>query len=225
MSSFNMFFVINNNKELEINRLEVKKIPEYKVLFDRDKGSEKDSIGKKSLIACGELYYIYLLYDVRSPYYNLPENERKLKAKKDANLPSNWREDEKFEIASIRYREDFKLSSTGNAYAVAERAFYAMSEDTNIMLDNILKYKQEAQKKLVKLETKVPKGDMETIQLINEYSAIISNCVKLQKDIIGNIKDFKGLNQMVKDLAITFSEEGGNLKVVVGGGTVGNREN
>lgn len=217
MSNHSEYFIINKDKELEINKLEVKKVPEYKALFDRDKGKEN------MLLACAELFYIYYIYDIRSKYYNLPLEEKKKKAKEDSGLPTKWKEDEKVEDASIRYQEDFKLSSIGNAYAVAERTSYSIAEDTNVILDNVLSLKQEAQKKLNKIKSDNI-GDLEKTTITNEYLAIISNIIKLQKDILANIKEFKGLNKIVKDLAIEFAEDGGSLKLVVGGGDLGNRE-
>lgn len=212
------YFILNKDKELEINKPEVKKVPEYKALFDRDKGNKATQ-----MLACDELFYIYLVHDVRSKYYNLDLEEKKIKAKKDAKLPDKWKEDEKLENAVIRYKEDFKLSSSGNAYAVAERAAYTMSEDTSIMQDNLIRLKREAQGKLNKLQSDTI-GELEKATIINEYLAIVSNITKIQKDILTNIKEFKGLNKLVKDLAIEFAEDGGSLRVVVGGGTVGNRE-
>lgn len=220
MSSFNMLFIINSNKELEVNKPEVKKIIEYKSLFDRDKLSGE----KKGVIACAEIYYIYLVHDIRSLYYNLPIEEKKIKAKKDAKLPEKWKEDEKIEDAVIRYKEDLKLTAAGNAYVVAEKAYYVMAEDTNTMLDNVLKLKQEAQKRLSKIESSVSMGDMEFASTVNEYLAISSSITKVQKEMRENIKDFKNMGQAVKDLALKFTEEGGNLKTPVGGGEINPRE-
>lgn len=214
----NEYFIINKDKELEINKLEVKRIAEFKALFDRDKSAKENA-----LLACAELFYIYYVYDIRSKYYNLPLEEKRLRAKQDSKLPDKWKEDDKLEEAIIRYREDFKLSSIGNAYAVAERTAYSVAEDTNNMLDSILKLKQDAQKKLHKIENENI-GETEKLINTNEYLAIISNTIKIQKDILGNIKEFKGLNKIVKDLAIDFAEDGGSFKLVVGGGDLGNRE-
>lgn len=218
MSNHSEYFILNKDKELEINKPEVKKIPEFKVLFERDKGNKA-----AQMLACDELLYIYLVYDIRSKYYNLSLENKKIKAKQDAKLPEKWKEDDKLEEAVIRYKEDFKLSSTGNAYAVAERAAYVLAEDTNIMLDNILKLKIEAQKKLNQIESE-KLGNLETPDVINQYLNIVSTIIKLQKEIMTNIKEFKNTNKTVKDLAIEFATEGGNLKLVVGGGTVNRRE-
>jgi hypothetical protein len=68
----NTLFTLNITGELEISKPEVKSVKAFKVLFDRDKGSPGDSEGIKQLIACAEIYYIYLVYDVRSILYNLP---------------------------------------------------------------------------------------------------------------------------------------------------------
>lgn len=228
MAANNALFVFNNStKELEVNRLEATKIDEYQVLFNRDKGSKGDASGRRKLIASAELYCIYLVYDVRSIYYNLPMKEKKAKARKDAKLPDNWKEDKEFEQAVERYIADFKLTATGSAYAVAESAYYNIAKDTEGYQQEIASLKELLQERINKLKGKKAEklGDMELVTVVGELQGCLTAIVALQKDVINNvIKNFSPLGKTVKELASAYIEEGGTSRIPVGGGEIGNRE-
>lgn len=212
--------------ELVINRQEVNKIDEYKALLKRDVGSIGDLSGRKGLIATGELYFIYLMYDVRSLYYNLDLNTREKNAMIDTKLPSNWKPDKVFNLAVERYKADRLLSSAGNAYYSSERALYSMSEDVKNMLDNTLELKKEIEIKIKKLSKTVgtKAGEEESRMFIVEYTNILLQLTKTQKEIITTIKELPALGDTVKKLANRFTEEGGKIKTPIGGGELGNRE-
>lgn len=223
MASNYTLFVLNSSKELEINKPELLKIKEYEALFKRDKGSKKDLSGNKKLIACGEILYIYLVYDVRSSYYLLPTAIKKEKAKKDADLPDNWKEDEVLNKAITRYLDDFKLSSAGQAYVVAEKAYHSFSSDVSLAQDAITNLSYLLRLKLSKIEASNI-GEGELVNIGNEMSAILEKLNNIQKKVLDNIKDFPKLGNTVKELSVKFSEEGGTFKTPVGGGELGNRE-
>lgn len=227
MSIVNTFFVLNDDKELEINRLELKKIVEYNTLIVRDKGSAGDYDGRKKLRAGAELYYIYLVYDIRSVYVNLPLEHRKLKARQDAKLPDTWDEnDEAVQAAIRRYLEDFKLTSAGKAYMVAEKAYHTMASDVEDIQETLINNKLLLKNIVAKLggHVKTQAGEMEIMTKVTECNAIIAEMLKLQKDMNTNIQSFGKLSLTVKELAAKFREEGGDLKIVVGGRELGNRE-
>lgn len=223
--SLSVLFMMNEHNDLVVNKAEAKKIKEYATLFARDKGSTGDSVGKLKLVACAEIYYIYLVYDVRSIYYNLPLDERKMNAKRDSKLPSNWKEDEELNAAVIRYKEDFKLSATGKAYVSAERAYYSICSDTEDLQDNIIELKALMKVRLNKLTADKNKPtDLEAVTITKEVGNIMAEIIKNQEAIIKNVKTYSALGNTVKELATKFVTEGGNLRMVVGGGVLGNRE-
>jgi hypothetical protein len=224
MSSINTLFVLSNSGELEINKLETKKIPEFKVLFDRDLGSIGDYNGSKKYIACAELYYIYLVYDIRSIYYNLPIEEKKVRAKKDSKLPDNWKEDKAFEKAIETYKDIFTLSAAGNAYVVAEKAYYSVTRDAAEMQDTLMNMKEQLSFVLKKLKVAPKTKEVEIVGLLGDATALMLNMTKTQKEMILTIKTFGDLGENVKKLSYKFMEEGGNLKTPVGGGELNNRE-
>lgn len=223
MSSINTLFIFTSSGTLEVNKPEAKSIDEYNILFKRDIGSPGDSNARNKLIACAELYYIFLLYDVRSIYYNLPIKERKIQAKLTAKLPEKWKEDAVLQEAINRYKQDFELTSSGKAYATAERAYYTIARDTQELQEEIINTKELLQDKLKKIKSQKV-GEIETNTYLSEANGIIADMLKNQKQIMDNIKQFSAMGIIVKDLAAKFIEEGGNIKIPVGGGTLGNRE-
>lgn len=223
MTSLNNIFFVNSDKELEINKIEAFRIESFAKLIKRDKGSKGDVTGSKLYIATGELYYIYLQYDIRSIYYNLSEEEKEIKARKDSKLPDNWKTDKVFEQAIKDYKECFKLTAAGNAYIVAEKSYFSITEDTRELQEEVIELKALLKKTQAGL--KVAKNDPLQIASISaDITAIMTKIVKLQKDIMANVKLFKDLGDTVKILATKFIEEGGNLKSIVGDGELGRRE-
>lgn len=223
MSRERMLFILNGDKQLEINKFEAKDIPEFKALFDRATPLVSDPTGTKGHLACAEIHYLYLVYDIRSIYFNLDLEARKERARVDAKLPEQWKEDKMLAQAVEAYKREFKLTSAGNAYASAERAYYTLAEDTNGYMDDIVEFKA-----LLKKKSAVTKrqriGDQELLTAANEYAAILEAIGKAQKTIMANINDFGKLGDNVKALAEKFIASGGSLRTPVGGGTLGRRE-
>jgi hypothetical protein len=222
----NQIFLLNDDLELEINKPEARKIPEFKVLIERDKGSVGDSDGRKKYVACAEIYYIYLVYDVRSIYYFIPMVEKKEHAKKDAKLIDGWKEDQDIINAINAYRESFKLTAAGRAFISSEKAYMSFTIDTEDMLNAIDKYKELLKVVDLKIDamTKTESPKMELTSKINEAQAIMEQISSLQSKVITNIEKFPKLQKTVKELAETFAKEGGSMKLVVGGRSTFNRE-
>lgn len=227
MSALNVLFTVDSEGNFLVNRPEAKKIKEFALLFDRDKGSEGDSDGKKKRIANAEIFMIYLICDVRSSIYNLPYDERLIEAKKISCINERWKVDKQWLEAIEKYKEFFELSSSGKGYAVAERAYYSFTRDTFEMQEELNACKGLLNDVIKRLKKINNKGEEDTILLnnLNDALSCMNEINKIQKDMIGNIKNFSSLDDMVKTLASKFVEEGGQLKIKVGGGQIGNREN
>lgn len=212
--------------DLIVNREEARKIKEYRDLFTRDKGSEGDSDGRKKYIACAEIYYIYLLHDPRSIYYNLSREEVEVKARKDAKLPDNWVEDEVLQKAIDRYKEDFKLTSQGRSYIVAEKAYHTTIRQVEFMQETLASVMNDLEKKALAYRKITSKKDreMETNTQLSEVLSFISEATSIQSKLMKNIGEFDKLGKTVSELSEKFALEGGNLKIPVGGGELYNRE-
>ena len=73
-------------------------IPEFNVLWNRDKSKDKE-------IATKEILYIYLVSDFLSPYFNYPEDKRNDVVIKDIFKDSKWKEDKAVRAAIVKYEE------------------------------------------------------------------------------------------------------------------------
>jgi hypothetical protein len=226
MSKIRALFILSPAGELEINKPEVRKVPEFRVLFDRDTGSRGDSDGRKKYIATAELYYIYLVHDIRSLYSNLDLEARKERARVDANLPANWKEDTTLNKAVEVYKDLFKLSADGSAYIIAERLYYTTTKDVEYMIDSTIELKTLLLGIMNKLKggpsTKL--GDVEKLTLAGEAQAIIKQMTVNQKSMLDNAKQFDSLSKLINQLALNFLASEGSLKTPVGGGEINERE-
>ena len=75
---------------------ELRTIPQFKKLITRDRDRKKRDAFK-------ELSYIYFVYDYKSPYFIYPEDERRVRARKDLELPPGWMEDKDMKDAIKKY--------------------------------------------------------------------------------------------------------------------------
>lgn len=227
MSKIRALFILSNSGELEINKPEARRVPEFKALFDRDLGSKGDYDGKKKYIACAELYYIYLVHDIRSLYSNEDIDARKEKAKRDAGLPSNWKEDSVLASAVEAYKEQFKLSADGSAFITAERLYYTAAKDVEYMIDATIELKSLLYSVMNRLKPSAGKtklGDVETLTLAKEAQGLIKEIASNQKSMIDTAKTFDSLSKLVNQLALNFLASEGSLKTPVGGGELNERE-
>jgi hypothetical protein len=227
--SASAILILNVNGDLEINKPEARNVKAFNTLIRRDRGSIGDSEGKIKKRANAELLYIYLVYDPRSMFYNLPLKFREQKAIEYTGLPSDWKPDEAIDIAISTYLNEYaKLSPIANAYYAAERALFNTAEDVHDIQENIGYYKLLAKKvnKVLMEESSqgVKIGNTELITNLKEATAILSALTKLQSDSIKIINDLPKVEQTVKELLGKYAEEGGNVKSIVGGGELGNRE-
>jgi hypothetical protein len=79
-------FEIDENLQVELNKVWISLIPEFNYLLKRDKGSEGDYRGEKKLKARRELTFIYFDLDFTSPIREWDEFERREEAMKYAGL-------------------------------------------------------------------------------------------------------------------------------------------
>src|SRR4030042_5388539 len=93
-----LFDIING--KLVINQPEVLAIPEFKTIWDRDEGEEKEQAVK-------ELSYVTFLCDdsVNNPYRAYKEKEREDVLVRDFIKDENWGPDKEVQAAIKKYRE------------------------------------------------------------------------------------------------------------------------
>lgn len=79
-------FVIGENNMVDLNKVWISTIPEFRALLARDKGGPGDGSGKYKKQARREFTYIYHMYDFRSPYENFKPKEREEEALRCSEL-------------------------------------------------------------------------------------------------------------------------------------------
>lgn len=77
---------------------ELKLIPEFKEVLDRDKDREKR--GALQVFA-----YIYFMYDYRSPYSKYGEDERSQRLVRELKMSDKWKPDAVIQAAKAKYIE------------------------------------------------------------------------------------------------------------------------
>ena len=80
-------------------------IPEFKVLWDRDKTKHKGTAVK-------EISYIVLLYSFKSPYLAYSEKDRRIKILQDYFNGEDWKPDDTVKAAIKRYNELQETATT-----------------------------------------------------------------------------------------------------------------
>lgn len=210
--------------DLVVNKKECYLIPEFKILFDRDKGCKQDITGKHKLLACSELKYIFYQSDPRSEYYNTPIHMSGQILKDLSGVPDNWKTDKDFDKAVEKYKELQTLSSAGSSYFSADAALFDLGVDTRFTSEAIREIKTYLQLN-IKSFTKAskqytPEEDERLIKLANQ----LNNIMKLQNENIAIINKMPGLSKTLKLLKEQYSEEDNDEHILVGGRTKGNRE-
>lgn len=102
-------FDVGSDGLIQLNKVWIDTIAEFRTLLRRDRGSEGDAQGRKKLQATREFTYIYHLCDPASPNWKLDgEKEKAVQARKDAGLPPEWQPDDEVLAAQVRYEDFFK---------------------------------------------------------------------------------------------------------------------
>jgi Zn-dependent M32 family carboxypeptidase len=217
-------YIIEEDGDIVVNKKECLLLPEFKALFDRDKGSKNDLKGKHQLVACGELKYIYYNYDPRSEFYNTPASVSHEIVRDLSGLPDNWKTDKVFEKAIEMYKKLQRLSSAGSAYFSADSALYDLGTDTKEVSDMIRELKEEL-KTALKTHKKVNKEyTLEDLEFVTKIMNKLDSVNSLQSNIINLINKMPGLSKTIKTLKEVYSEEDNENNIVVGNRTLGNRE-
>lgn len=217
-------YLVIEDGNLVVNKKECYLIPEFKILFDRDKGNKLDLKGRHQLTACGELKYIYYHNDPRSDYFNTPLTMCHSILLDLSGLPDNWKTDKVFEQAIAKYKELQRLSSAGSAYFSADAALYDLGQDTKEFSDTIRELKQELRIALQTRNKRSKEYTLDELEITTKIMNKLENISKVQDNIISTINKMPKLTQTIKDLREQYAQEDNEDNVMVGGREKGNRE-
>lgn len=217
-------FDIDENGLLIINKVEARQIQEFKLILQRDKGSEGDFNGKKKYQAFKEFMYIYLVSSPKSIYRDLPIKERKAKAKKKAELNGDWKEGVLIKEAIDKYERILKLSSAEYSYYNASRGIYSIGKDLDLFNQANDRLRIKINKLQLSIEDDVNLTTDEIESMEHQLDVLTENLSKNTQEIIKLNKvlpdAFDSLEKLYKKM---MEEQRGDNKLY-GGGKLGNRE-
>lgn len=161
-------FIIEENQV--IIKPELRLIPQFKKIITRD----KDRYKKQALL---ELGYIYYMYDYKSPYMNVSDEDRHEQLIRHLKLGDGWEPDQDIKDAVVQYLEFQEtpsikaLKSTKNALINTSKVIDVMNEIVSIALadaDNRdMVTAIDTTEKLLTLSDKLPKA-INTIATLEE---------------------------------------------------------
>ena len=216
-------FTIDDDGNLVINKIEARDITEFRKILQRDKGSEGDYDGKKKFQAFKEFMYIYLIADPGSILRDLPIDEKKERARKQAKLNEDWKEDVLIKESILVYGDVLALSGSEHAYYNASRGLYSIGED----LELFNKANDRTRKKIVKLELEIEDGNLTPDELerkVYELDKLTENLSKNTQEIVKLSNLLPNAYKGLEDLYAKMRKEQEGKKNLYGGGELGNRE-
>lgn len=217
-------YVGEEDNEVVVFKKQCFLIPEFKVLFDRDKGCKQDPSGRKQMIACGEMKYIYFYNDPRSEYYNTPLNASLDTVLDLSGLPKNWKIDKVFEQAIDKYKELQRLSSAGMAYFSADAALYDLGEDTKELSSIVRELKSEIRLELKQRQKKNKEYTLEDLEFVTKLINKLDAVTKTQDNILNVINKIPKLILTIKSLKEQYAQEDNEHQTLIGDRELGNRE-
>ena len=127
------FFIINPDGTLEINKIELRAIKEFRDIISRDRGSAGDHEGRKKAVAFKELMFIHTYCHPGSIFRDLQTERRFESCKNNAGLPVDWVMDDVIVAACNKFIEGLNLSALTHSYLNANKGVYGVGEDLEFL--------------------------------------------------------------------------------------------
>lgn len=217
-------FIINEEGILEINKKEVRDIPEFKEIIIRDKGGKiyGDYDGRRKMFAYKELKYIHLVTHPSTIYRDLPKEARHEKSKAAADLPEDWQPDELIHKAIEAYKELIPISALFHSYLNANSAVYAIGEDLKFINTLREKTRNRIIEKTKELDNTVIEEDIQ--RLGAEIDSSTNRLMELGSKITNLSNSLPVAFETIEKLKVKLLNEGQAGAGVYGGGVINNRE-
>lgn len=217
MNKETQLFVLDEDDNLILNKIELSTIKEYKDVLTR-KVSGK---GSKSY-AYKEFLFVYLLLNPDSMYADLPEAERYDKVKEHCEFDEDWYADKILVSCMERYEKDLNLDAFIKSYKSSRQGIYSMSSDIDLIgsLSSTLRESIKTDKSLLSLVTsEVEKQDIR-LRIIANTDLLIANNTKVLSLNEKYPKALETVEVLYKKMINKRDED----SKIYGGGKLGNRE-
>jgi len=178
-------FTIDKIGEVTLDRDEIRLHPPLYKLFQRDKGSEGDSDGRKKLMTFKECAFIYFLADVEGDcaqqgYTGKEADERGIKF---SRLPFDYKRDKVFNEA-VDYYKEHQDENPENLILIELKSGLRNNYKIYHELNNTIEEKLELLKKIKKQqEEKTTKDNATLIDDMTATTAAIDTLLKYSKNI------------------------------------------
>lgn len=224
MKNLDKIFIINETGVLEVNKPEIRNLKAFKSILERDKGGKVkgDSDGRKKAFAFREFMYIYLVASEYSIYASLPDEARKIKAQKEANLPDKWKEDDLIRTACKKLTELEGASPLRHGYNNAKKAIYSLGEDIKFFNRQKENIKKQIEISYNELENSTAEEDIQRIQL--GIDSATNRMLGLSNKILTLSEKLPSTYEILKDFEKKLLDEANAANTIYGGGSLGNRE-
>lgn len=218
------------NDILVINKDYCRGLTEYKVILERDRGSDGDSQGRKKIMAFKELLYVKLLGDAFT-YINqggYSEKESHNFACKDARLPNEWKPDEAVKAAIGKYKEMQEMSMpTLSAVKTTRRGLKLSETIAKTIIKNIENTIELYESKINETTTFEVIGGtgekkQEPVNVLNE-TAIVNALLTQLDNLTKMATKIPQLQRGLEELEEKLSKERAGTGIGRGGRKIGNR--
>lgn len=220
-----MFFNVEGGI-LVLAKEELRNVPVFKTILERDKGSDGDHDGRKKFKAFKEFFYVWWLCDVRSPGVRAGYNDKELhlQAIKEARLDDTYKPDKNIKEVMIYYREEQAKMLVSSAAVTSLIKGIRMSDTlcrrmTSNMEKIILQEDEEAELREQRIANQEVVEPIDIVKIAARTQALLAQFEQLVKIAEKTPKILSTLEALEKKLKI--EETGTNT--IRGGGTKGNR--
>jgi len=221
MENRSLFILDQDSKELIVNRLEAKKVPEFLKLFKRDMKRKGDTQGREKKQFNREMLYIYLITDPKSIFRDLSNKEKKYQARRFAELDTLWKEDLSVKAAIVKYEELLMLTGIEVAYYNASKGLYSIGQD----LDLFNEANERARGKIRELNGELDMGTPDEIERVEaQLNSLIEVLSSNTQEVIKLSTLLPKAYQGLEDLYDKMMKEKQGKKKLYGGGELGSRE-
>lgn len=180
---------------------EIKLIPEFKALIDRDKEKDKRR-------AMSELKFIYFHVDYRSPYMRFAKEDRLARVKRELQFAPDWVPDKGVQAAMAKYDELQQTPSITSLSAIRESLLTSAK-----VIDTVREHIEVKLKDFNRQGPGDDPGETTDAELITEMVTSLTSLLVLADKLPKAISTLEDLEEKMK-------KEQSNSRKIRGGGDV-----
>ena len=208
------------NGLLTIDKDEVRAIPEFRTILERDRGSKGDADGRKKFKAFKEFLYIYWMADLESwiGRGGYTEKEKHKLAVKESELEEDWKADEAIRTAIAKYSSTqlamLPALDTLNSILTGLRTVDKVSKSIINNIDATIEQQEKAKENAIKNGEPMKIGD----DLV-----ITTNLVAQLKQLLDISNKIPTTIKVLQEIEDRLAKEKSGINLGRGGKKIGNR--